>query len=91
MELIALENAEIKYSTVQNWFAGDAEGKGGIYVRVDQYRGWIEARLADPASYTDGQDIAALQRRLAELRKLTEVAEARWLETEAEIERLSAA
>ncbi len=31
VELIALENAEIKYSTVQNWFPGDKEGKGGIY------------------------------------------------------------
>src|SRR5690625_7055147 len=30
-ELIALDNAEIKYSTVQNWYPGDAEGKGGIY------------------------------------------------------------
>lgn len=31
VELVALDNAEIKYSTVQNWYAGDAEGKGGIY------------------------------------------------------------
>jgi len=31
VELIALENAEIKYSTVQNWYAGDKAGKGGIY------------------------------------------------------------
>jgi len=31
VELIALDNAEIKYSTVQNWYPGDAEGKGGIY------------------------------------------------------------
>ena len=31
VELIALEDAEIKYSTVQNWFPGDDEGKGGIY------------------------------------------------------------
>src|SRR6267142_2384732 len=31
VELIALEGAEIKYSTVQNWYPGDAEGKGGIY------------------------------------------------------------
>ncbi|MFL5325136.1 MAG: Fe-S cluster assembly protein SufB, partial [Microvirga sp.] len=31
VELIALDDAEIKYSTVQNWFPGDAEGKGGIY------------------------------------------------------------
>jgi Fe-S cluster assembly protein SufB len=31
VELVALENATIKYSTVQNWYAGDAEGRGGIY------------------------------------------------------------
>jgi Fe-S cluster assembly protein SufB len=31
VELITLDNAEIKYSTVQNWYAGDKEGRGGIY------------------------------------------------------------
>ena len=31
VELIALDDAEIKYSTVQNWYPGDAKGKGGIY------------------------------------------------------------
>ena len=31
VELVALNNAEIKYSTVQNWYPGDAEGNGGIY------------------------------------------------------------
>ena len=31
VELVALQDATIKYSTVQNWYAGDAEGKGGIY------------------------------------------------------------
>ena len=31
VELVALDNATIKYSTVQNWYAGDDEGKGGIY------------------------------------------------------------
>jgi Fe-S cluster assembly protein SufB len=31
VELIALDHAQIKYSTVQNWYPGDAEGKGGIY------------------------------------------------------------
>jgi len=31
VELVTLDNAEIKYSTVQNWYAGDSEGKGGIY------------------------------------------------------------
>jgi Fe-S cluster assembly protein SufB len=31
VELVAHERASIKYSTVQNWYAGDKEGKGGIY------------------------------------------------------------
>ncbi|HEV8118759.1 MAG TPA: Fe-S cluster assembly protein SufB, partial [Thermoanaerobaculia bacterium] len=31
VELVALDNAEIKYSTVQNWYPGDVNGKGGIY------------------------------------------------------------
>jgi len=31
VELIALDDAEIKYSTVQNWFPGNAEGKGGVF------------------------------------------------------------
>ena len=31
VELVTLDNAEIKYSTVQNWYAGDEEGRGGIY------------------------------------------------------------
>jgi Fe-S cluster assembly protein SufB len=31
VELIALDNAQIKYSTVQNWYPGDKDGKGGIY------------------------------------------------------------
>lgn len=31
VELVALDNAKIKYSTVQNWYPGDSEGKGGIY------------------------------------------------------------
>lgn len=31
VELVVLDNAEIKYSTVQNWYPGDKEGKGGIY------------------------------------------------------------
>ncbi len=31
VELVALEGAQIKYSTVQNWYPGDPEGKGGIY------------------------------------------------------------
>ncbi|MGF1626841.1 MAG: Fe-S cluster assembly protein SufB [Alphaproteobacteria bacterium] len=31
VELVAMDDAEIKYSTVQNWYPGDAEGRGGIY------------------------------------------------------------
>ena len=31
VELVAMEDAEIKYSTVQNWYPGDAEGKGGVF------------------------------------------------------------
>ncbi|MEN1783671.1 MAG: Fe-S cluster assembly protein SufB [Bacteroidota bacterium] len=31
VELVALDNAEIKYSTVQNWYPGDKEGKGGVF------------------------------------------------------------
>jgi len=31
VELVALDNADIKYSTVQNWYAGDENGRGGIY------------------------------------------------------------
>ena len=30
VELVALDDAEIKYSTVQNWYPGDATGKGGV-------------------------------------------------------------
>ena len=43
VELIALDDAEIKYSTVQNWFAGDENGKGGIYNFVTK-RGLCEGR-----------------------------------------------
>src|SRR3546814_11736586 len=34
VELVALDDAEIKYSTVQNWYPGDENGKGGIYTFV---------------------------------------------------------
>ncbi len=43
VELIALEDAEIKYSTVQNWYPGDEDGKGGIYNFVTK-RGLCEGR-----------------------------------------------
>ncbi|GGE43874.1 Fe-S cluster assembly protein SufB [Agaricicola taiwanensis] len=45
VELIALDNAEIKYSTVQNWYPGDVEGKGGIYNFVTK-RGDCRGRKA---------------------------------------------
>ena len=43
VELIALDNATIKYSTVQNWYPGDAEGRGGIYNFVTK-RGLCKGR-----------------------------------------------
>ena len=43
VELIALADAEIKYSTVQNWYTGDKEGKGGIYNFVTK-RGKCQGR-----------------------------------------------
>lgn len=43
VELIALDDAEIKYSTVQNWFPGNKEGKGGVYNFVTK-RGLCEKK-----------------------------------------------
>jgi Fe-S cluster assembly protein SufB len=43
VELVAMENAEIKYSTVQNWYPGDENGKGGIYNFVTK-RGLCKGR-----------------------------------------------
>ena len=43
VELIALDNAQIKYSTVQNWYPGDENGKGGIYNFVTK-RGLCKGR-----------------------------------------------
>jgi Fe-S cluster assembly protein SufB len=34
VELVALEGAQIRYSTVQNWYPGDARGRGGVYYFV---------------------------------------------------------
>ena len=45
VELIAMDDAEIKYSTVQNWFPGDKDGKGGIY-------NFVTKRGICPVSYT---------------------------------------
>jgi Fe-S cluster assembly protein SufB len=44
VELVALEGASIKYSTVQNWYAGDEEGKGGIYNFVTKRGKCVGAR-----------------------------------------------
>ncbi len=43
VELVALDDAQIKYSTVQNWYPGDADGKGGIYNFVTK-RGMASGR-----------------------------------------------
>ena len=44
VELVALEDAEIKYSTVQNWYPGDKEGRGGIYNFVTKRGACLGAR-----------------------------------------------
>lgn len=59
--------------------------------RLTAERAWLETKLGDPESYGNGTDIAALQKRLAELAALTAAAEERWLQAEAEIERVEAA
>ena len=45
VELVALDNAEIKYSTIQNWYPGDQDGKGGIYNFVTK-RGRCQGRAS---------------------------------------------
>ena len=49
VELVALDDAEIKYSTVQNWYPGDAEGQGGIYNFVTKRGRCRGARVEDLA------------------------------------------
>ncbi|GGF64339.1 Fe-S cluster assembly protein SufB [Paracoccus acridae] len=44
VEIVVLEDAEVKYSTVQNWYPGDEEGKGGIYNFVTKRADCREAR-----------------------------------------------
>src|ERR1700743_2094572 len=53
VELVALDDAEIKYSTVQNWYPGDAQGRGGIYNFVTK-RGDCRGRNSK-VSWTQGQ------------------------------------
>ncbi len=47
VELVALDDAEIKYSTVQNWYPGDEDGKGGIYNFVTKRGDCRGAQFAD--------------------------------------------
>ena len=47
VELVALDDAEIKYSTVQNWYPGDEEGRGGIYNFVTKRGECRGAQLED--------------------------------------------
>ena len=72
-------------------YVGVAEPAEAMFGKIMSISDEIMWRYFELLSFRPLADIAALQKRLAELRKLTEVAEARWLETEAEIERLSAA
>jgi Fe-S cluster assembly protein SufB len=58
VELVALDHAEIKYSTVQNWYPGDAEGKGGIYNFVTK-RGTCAGR-ASKISWTQVETGSAI-------------------------------
>jgi Fe-S cluster assembly protein SufB len=58
VELIALDDAEIKYSTVQNWYPGDAEGRGGIYNFVTK-RGACRGR-ASKISWTQVETGSAI-------------------------------
>jgi Fe-S cluster assembly protein SufB len=58
VELVALDNASIKYSTVQNWYPGDKEGKGGIYNFVTK-RGKCKGR-ASKISWTQVETGSAI-------------------------------
>jgi Fe-S cluster assembly protein SufB len=60
VELYAAKGAEIKYSTVQNWYAGDENGKGGIYNFVtkrglcdgdDSKISWTQVRQTEPRAF----------------------------------------
>src|SRR6266571_5172418 len=58
VELVALDNAQIKYSTVQNWYPGDAQGRGGIYNFVTK-RGAARGR-ASKISWTQVETGSAI-------------------------------
>src|SRR5256714_2830572 len=60
VELIALDNATVKYSTVQNWYSGDSEGKGGIYnfvtkrgkaAGVNSKISWTQVETGSPTTW----------------------------------------
>jgi ATP-binding cassette subfamily F protein 3 len=68
--------------------AKDAEREA---LRLSEERAGLEAQLADPKTYMSGVDMSTLQRRLGEVRRAQETAEARWLAAEGEIEALEAA
>ena len=55
VELVALDDAEIKYSTVQNWYPGDENGKGGIYNFVTK-RGDCRGDATRKISLDPGRD-----------------------------------
>ena len=70
VELVALEDAEIKYSTVQNWYPGDENGKGGIYNFVTK-RGLCagaRAKISGPKSKPAQQSLEIPKRRAARRR-----------------------
>src|SRR6476620_5336274 len=58
VELVALEDAEIKYSTIQNWYPGDADGKGGIFNFVTKRGDCRGAR--SKISWTQGETGSAI-------------------------------
>jgi Fe-S cluster assembly protein SufB len=62
VELVALDDASIKYSTVQNWYPGDAEGRGGIYNFVTK-RGLCQGARS---KISDDQLFYAMQRGLGQ-------------------------
>jgi Fe-S cluster assembly protein SufB len=65
VELVALDDAQIKYSTVQNWYPGDKEGKGGIYNFVTKRgrTGTRATRKARAASTTSSPSAASARAR----------------------------
>ena len=68
VELVALDDAYIKYSTVQNWYPGDAHGVGGIYnfvTKRGECRGTQLAHLLDPGRDRLGDHLEVSELRAA--------------------------